>query len=301
MKTIFELQNDESNIKMLAAQRQLYLKAKRIQWVSFVIQVPLAIALTLFIAFFPASEEGASVLSFGIIIFSVIAPMLESSYKSHAAAIQDFFDHKVLQIKWNHIKLQHQPEWADINKEAEEHLAKAGNREKLVNWYFNEPDCIEMPYAALICQRSNMVWDSRLRRRFYRSVFASALLILLIAIFFGWEMPLGELFKSLLLPLIPLFIWSIIQINGNRDSARRLENLKGNVDLTWRKAFTENFDKESLLDEMRQIQDEIYDNRSKAPLIPELLYNQFRSRDDSGMYMGVEELCKEANQMLQQQ
>lgn len=300
MKTIFELQNEESNIKMLAAQRQLYLKAKRIQWASFIIQVPLAIAITIAMAFSPSIQDIATVSNIIIIIFSTIIPMLEDHYKTRAAVIQEYFDHKVLQLKWNHFKLKYQPEWVEINKEAEEHFKKAGNRDKLVNWYFSGPDCIKMPYAALICQRSNLVWDSHLRRRFYRSVFFAAILVFMVILSIGWQLVLSipDLVIKGIFPLMPLFIWCQNQIKGNREAVKRLDNLKGNLDNVFQKTFTDNYNVSDLTVDMRQIQDEIYDNRSKAPLIPELLYNQFRSRDDSGMYMGVEELCKEANSLF---
>ncbi len=302
MKTIFEAQNEEKNIILLAAQRQLYSEGKMIQWYLFVLVVPLTILVFILGKVISPLETFASIWGVIITLFEVIILKKENSFRNRAAKIQELFDTRVLQLKWNDVVCQAKPESEDYIAKANKHLRKPQNKEKLLNWYFENTDCLSLAYSRLICQRANLFWDSSLRRRF-ASILLWGLIILGIGIFI-----IASLLKtdvpsfvfSWLVPVVPAYIWGIIQFFSQRNAANDQEFLKVHLRKTWDDALEQKIDTINLEGISRDIQTKIYMIRKDTLPIPDVLYNGFRNKDQKIMYVSADQLCTEAKEFIKE-
>src|SRR4028119_2483774 len=111
MNTIPQEQLTHKQIERLAAQRQIYSDAKRIQVVLITLSVPCVIVLTLVAAVFPRFQVfvafwGIIVTILDIVVFTPRQKLLQEK----AAKIQQLFDCDVLQMDWFKLNSGNRPE-----------------------------------------------------------------------------------------------------------------------------------------------------------------------------------------------
>lgn len=125
-----------------------------------------------------------SVLIF--LIDQFILEPIKQKQKKKAASIQREFDCDVLLISWNNIELpRHLPREAILTN-AKKYLEKFDSK-GLLDWYLcSEDNQIPLSAARTICQRSNVMWDAKLRDGFRNVIsisgFIAALIIVSLAI-----------------------------------------------------------------------------------------------------------------------
>lgn len=88
------------------------------------------------------------------------------------------------------------------------------------------------------------------------------------------------------------------QFTAHKESATQLDKLKKHAEGLWDKALG-GTSPEELTSKSRELQDEIYQNRSTNPLIFDWLYNLLRNKDEELMNKTVDELVKEALESLE--
>lgn len=301
MKKISEAQNEEKQILRLAAQREMYSQAKRIQLYHLITSVPLTVAVFLTAVFFPGFQKYAAY--WGVIITLLdlgIIRRLETSLQQRAAKIQELFDCEVLQIPWNELKCRAYPDPEDVAEYSERHFKTPGNREKLQDWYSPTVDRLPLHLGRIVCQRSNVTWESRLRRRYATGIAALLILlgVIILAVWMVKEMRPEQVILNLLIPLLPAFVWGISHFNGNMAAAKNMDVLKELMDKLWRDAFAGKSTPEDLVPPARELQNQIFEHRQQAPLVPDRVYNKFRPKDQDLMYKGTAQLVEEALSLL---
>jgi hypothetical protein len=167
MNTIPQEQITQKQLERLAAQRQLYSDAKRIQAVLISLSVPCVIVLTLLASVFPKLQVyvafwGILVTLLDIVIFTP----RQKSLQGKAAKIQQLFDCDVLQMDWSKLNSGNRPEPEAVVEASARHKRIDPNYSKLQNWYPVSVGQLPIYLARLICQRSNCWWDAALRRRY---------------------------------------------------------------------------------------------------------------------------------------
>ena len=295
MNRIPETQLEPTQLKRLAAQRQLYSDAKLIQ-VFQIIFVVLPPILTGLVAFDLIEAVWAALSG---IIFTCLLLFLESwkrSLKEKAAKIQELFDCKVLDLEWRNLLVGSELEIEIIEEYASKYKRKINRYNELENWYPIDVGKLPLHLGRIICQRANCWWDSRLRRRYATWVVCSVLFIL-TAIVFCLGIIGGLTFEEFVLavvnPLMPAIVLGRKQYKEHTESAMRLDKLKKYAEELWSKALN-GWTPEVLAYNSRYLQDEIYNHRRTSPLIFNWLYNLLKNKDEELMNKTAEILVNEA-------
>lgn len=301
MNKISEAQMEEKQINRLAAQRQMYSDAKRIHFYQILLAVPLTIIIFILANIFPDFQKFATYWGIVILLLEIgVLRIFENSLHERAAKIQEQFDCEVLGLPWNDVKCRNYPDPEDIAIYSQKHLHESGNRELLFNWYAPEVDKLPLYLGRIVCQRSNLTWESRLRRRYALGVLTLGILLVLMIFVLGLvrSLTLGDTLLYLVIPLLPAFGWIFPQYKQNMDAAENLDSLKESVDRIWQDAFQRHLSEEELSNKSRQLQDAIYENRLNSPLVFDRIYKLFRKKDDGTMYSGVAELADQALELM---
>lgn len=305
MNKIPEIQLESTQLKRLAAQRQLYSDAKHIQAIQiiFVFVPPI---LTVLVACDFLTAVWAAISGIIIACLFLFFDSQQQSLKQKASKIQELFDCDVLELNWREIMVGSCFEIETVEKYASKHKHKDPGYIKLKNWYPKDVGKLPLHLGRIVCQRSNCWWDAQLRRRYAKCVIiVSLILLILVTICFGftqdWTAEKFILLERFILlvvnPLTPAFIFGIRQYKENINSAMRLDKLKEHTEKIWDKALVD-ANPEELSQISRHLQDEIYHHRGTNSLIFDWVYNLFRNKDEEQMNKTVDELVNEALESL---
>ena len=300
MNKIPEIQNQEQQLDKLAAQRQIYSVAKNVVVLQMLLVVG-TIALWLILAFFN-SHLKIYAAYWGIIITLLDIFILTSwidSLKEKAAKIQEFFDCDVLKLSWYDLKVGQHPDPEIIVKYSLKHYRKnPKGRGKLKDWYPVAIQELRMPLARLVCQRSNLWWDAELRRCYALAVAVIIGILGLGGVFVGVykDFTQEKFLMAIIVPLMPAVFWGIRQYKAHNASASRQERLKEYVNKLWDDTLEGKLSDTQLEVESRNLQNEIYENRSNNPLIFDWIYKILRNKQEVQMNKSAEMLLKEVKE-----
>ena len=276
---ICKRQNEAKCIMMLAAQRELYNSAARLDLVGFVLSVILPVTFS-FLPGFGASWDWIRYLSYGLSVLMLFASNAISrackSKKSLAASIQNEFDIYVYQMPWS--KNLFGPR-KNLNAEIAEYSQKILNNEKqkgdLVNWFTSPVDDMPLEKGILSCQRENINWDSRLRKR-YR-IYATILCVFLTVSMYAMGIVNNETFQICITRIVfvlPMARWIITLWNSVSDDIVRLQDLKASF----------NSIEDLNMEELQANQKRITDHRKSCVKIPNWFYWLFKDKDENREY-----------------
>lgn len=299
-QSVVEKENQQRNIERLAAQKEMYFRAKRLFFVQFIVTVLITVFLTLIgiaLPFLGSPIDWNWVRG----IYGVIAVIADVFLLNHfinqlrqkAASVQELFDCDVLDLEWNKVCVGEKPQPEDIKKYADEHLKRAGSYDKLKSWYAETIKEVGGIAAKVICQRSNFSYDSTIRRSFQYWLVGTTVTILAVTVLIALVMNASTraLVSMSLLPSLPILTFLGKLVKEHSTSLKNLESLRSNITSLWSDVL--NGTTTNVETTLRRIQDKIYQNRKTSPLIPEWFYNWQRPKLEQRMYYGVSELVKE--------
>ena len=288
-KNFFLEQNSEANIGLLAAQRSLYSQAKTYRQIRFFFSVILAIFGPILFYFFTDCRSTITVIGAAWALLSeIFLRRFEAESIKKAATVQEQFDVELFGLPWNEIL---------VGKKVTSELIQSANRnfrdhrETLKNWY---ADTSSFPYPlnVLICQRSNIVWDWRLRREYGYFILLSTIALLIGGIIFGLILHIG-LFDYLTGIFIPQFaaIHLGIDVSRNQIMLANDKEQKENVVNDLIEKGLGNPDSISVA-QCREIQNFIYHSRVIGSLVPDLYYNRLKEQYELDMQSVVDNYRK---------
>ena len=288
---IAEKQNQLIYYKLLKAQRISYSRAKTIRYFKYGLTLGLIIIAPL--AFICSPENISTISVIGAIwtLISFLVGYIENWLIGRAATIQEIFDTEVYGLKWNKIFYgQKVVPYEYINGITDKYTDSELETE-FKNWYEGIEN-IEKPLAVLLCQRQNIVWDYKLRD-IYAYIVLSILVINFLAglsIFaITGESVINYLF-GLLVPSLSANILGIEEIVGHLRISKRKKNLENKiVDLFNHARININSLSNGAL---RDIQDVIFDERLKAPLIPDYIYNKLKSKYSNSSRVSISDIME---------
>lgn len=292
-----EQQNNERSIKLLAASSQLYSQAKLLQGIQVLMTVPLPLVLSISVIIFPNYKVWAAF--YGIvasIIDVLLIQTLQKEWKKEAAVIQEVFDCELLEMEWNEFRTGDRPTPERINIAARRHMKHQSNLESLYNWYSPRVGKVPINVARVICQRTNIIWDSTLRRVFsnWLSGLTVAALLILVVVGLILKMNLETFLLSIMAPLTPTILWSIREIRKQRDSSDTLARLSRHVQVLWDNVRDNKLSGDQAYARSRELQDEIYIHRCSNQPILNFIHRFTRRKFESDMNVAAEELVQEA-------
>ena len=238
MNKIPKTQLEPTQLKRLAAQRQLYSDAKRIQAIQiiFVFVPPI---LTILVACHLFAAVWAAISGIIIACLFLRFDSQQQSLKQKASKVQELFDCDVLELNWREIMVGSRFEIEAVEKYASKYKRKDLGYIKLKNWYSNNVEKLPLHLGRVVCQRSNCWWDAQLRRRYTKWVIGVFLVVLIVVVTcFGLtrDWTLEKFILLVVNPLTPAFILGVRQYNENTKSAMRLDKLKEHAEKMWNKA-----------------------------------------------------------------
>jgi len=300
--SIVKIQNTPNQINMLAAQRSLYSSAKAIMGTQMILSGPVAVCATLLGILRPELKGhvalwGIIVLFFDLAIFTPWQKRLRES----GARVQEIFDCTVLNLPWNDIKTGKKPEPELIHERAMKFGKDPKDLACLKNWYPLSVQSVPTPWGRIICQRTNVWWDSKLRRNYASTVFFILILTTLSLIGFGIykQKQILEFIAYVAAPMASAYVLGYRQITEHREAADRLDKLKEYADKFWAAAIG-GATISSMNSNSRLLQDEIFESRKKNPPIFDFIFKLFRNKNETLMNKGAEELIAEAKQTIKQ-
>lgn len=271
MASIYEKQNEPEMQMLLCAQRKEYSSAKREQFWFVFVSVIVVSSLTFWIVF----TDNPKVVSILTVINAAII-FLREQIKSRfdqkqekAASIQQYFD----SCCYNEVLGKKLIDGMSMLSDSEiaETLAKVKdeNLNDFMDWY---PDyrSLSAEKQILYSQKTNLVWDKRLRN-FYKNVLIAMLIILLICLVaYGiYSSATFEKWCALLSCFLVIVecTWNSI-IRNTKDLKRmaKIFNLYKNTEVDVCA------NKRGVANKLSSLQNEIYCHRKESFLIPDFIY-----------------------------
>lgn len=291
---IIESQNTDSNITKLAAQKHIYSVAKKLFLAQIIIVTVIPVVLSLLQIILKRIEiinyifAGYVALS---LIAEVVLDIIINKKKELAAAIQESFDCSVLDIIWNYVLIEEKPT-PEICLDYYSKYTKYGNISRLHDWYSIEIESVDTNIATVICQRTNCVYDFTMRNKFNLGLglVAGSTFILLLGISLFANSSLSNFLLAVLFPSLPIFLLAIKQFIANNKSIKNLQALKSLIESTLSSV---TIDSTINSERIRQIQDKIYTNRSSTPMLPDWVFEKFRSNLETQMHHGVASIIQD--------
>lgn len=297
LNTINLDQNEQKNLELLAAQRQLYSDAKIIQAIQLGIVVIIPILLALIFAVFQEFKIWASL--YGLCALLVDALVLDSVVQEKrkvAARIQELFDCKVLTLEWNNFCVGAKPDPETVSQASRSYLQHQSNFDALNNWYPQGLELLPYKLARLLCQRTNCWWDSDLRRK-YRAI----IYVVLTVIFFGGigvtiaaGASLQDFILMFLAPLLPAFIIAIRIAKKQGEIIRTSDNFRNFTDNLWNDAISNDVSESEIKAFSRQLQNQIFIHRCNKEQVPDWFYKLFRDSQQINMEEATKRMLDEA-------
>lgn len=272
---INQRQNEEKCVAMLAAQRQLYNDAKKLDWTSTVLSVLIPFLLSC-ILLFVSKDSPVGVISYIVSIVSMIFSFCVSGHiknkKRMAAFIQQKFDTYVYTMPWNRrIFGDDKNVSSEIAQYSEKILSNNAEKEKLKNWYTVEADRKPLNEGILVCQRENFTWDVGLRKRFRR------LSIGVVVLLSGAVLIMGVILNESVIELLcriaflaPMLQWLFETVKMLNDDLENLNELDVAI----------NSKEEKSMEDLQDIQKLIYEHRKGCLTIPNFFYGYFKDNDE---------------------
>lgn len=293
--SIIEKQELPENIILLAAQKNIYSRAKHIIGIQMTLSIPIAIIAAISIIVNPELRGCIAIWGTLVVIFDlfVFTPWVKK-LRDSAARIQEMFDTNVLNLDWNEISVGKRPDAEMIYEESE----KYGNeREKLAilkTWYPIAVNKVPEIFGVVICQRSNVWWDARMRRKYAFFIQFILVVIALGLAFYGIyeKKNMFDFLAYMIAPLASTYVFGYRQMVEHTEAADRLDKLKELSEKIWLDALG-GMTQSNLNLKCRALQDQIFDHRKKNPPIFDFLFRWFRDDNEKIMNKGAESLVED--------
>jgi len=298
-------QNEQKQLERLAAQRELYSSAKKYHGFQIVLTVLIPVLLALISLALPETIDtkvATYAAAIGLIITMLDLFILDPAIKSkreRAAKIQELFDCDVLSLPGSPLKTADGVAVEEVLVQYDAHRKIPTNIEKIRDWYPVAVREFPLSIARIVCQRSNCWWDARLRDR-YASIIRTVSVVVVLAIFFFGLVSNVQFLDIVLLgsAIMPFIQFCSKQYFDHKDAAKRLDELANYASNLWKVALEGQKTDKELAEYSRRLQDEIFDHRSKSPLILDMFYNRLRNKDEEIMNRSAQTLLDEAQTKL---
>lgn len=305
LNAVAVLQNQEPQLKLLAAQRAVYWEAKR--WVAFQILLTTVVVIAITVIGDQTAWWRPWGALAGVLILlgdTIFFESVQKRLRRRGAKIQESFDCLVLGLDWNEFLAGSRPDGEEVNEYAakyrefvEYYGSEVGadrDYTKLRDWYSPAVARVPPHVARIICQRSNISWDSKLRRRYAAAVLtatvASFTILLAWGLFRHYSL---EDFVLVLAGLSPLLVWGGREFQKQREAADNLDRLMEGAKALWERLLEGRLTAEECGDESRSLQDALFDHRQNSPVVLEWVYERLRSGAEGVMSVTAEAMIDE--------
>lgn len=287
---ILRRQDQLQALEWLLAQRRMYSRAKRWNYVRvFGISI-IALGAPIMTIVIPHSAEIVGAVAGGwIFLARTIFLARERRWARPAASVQDAFDVFVFGLPANPAVAPAPEHVADVI--GDDDVAECAMRDNLMSWYSLDQNLPGAP-AIAIAQQTNLAYSERLLVRHANVWLAIGAAWGLIAVVLGVavHLSLSEFVMGVVLPVLPAVLdarelWSAARSAAD-DRSRLADALAARI-RAWPSHKIE-------LQELRSWQDQLYRLRRDGPLVPDFLYHWTRAKNERAMTARARELASTA-------
>jgi hypothetical protein len=287
VNNIVEAQNSPEAIELMKARQEVYARATGLQVAQLVCTVLLPFAFAIAGIVNESLRPYVAFAAFALTLIDIAS--LDPGQRRLlrlAARISEQFDCNVLQLPWNKF-VAGRPVDPEVSVEAAGRWR--GNEERIRDWYPTAVGGAPLHLARVICQRTNLWYDSALRRRWGSLVRASALALVLLLIAAGlWRnLSMTAFAVTILAPATPLLTWAFREHYRQKDAADAIETIKGEAEALWDQAKGGSVDPETCLTRSREFQNAIFARRALNPLVFPFTYTLLRGQMEMQMNRGA--------------
>lgn len=286
MSQLFVKQSEEYNIQRQMAIRRLYSKAKFINLINFIFSAVIPVILTILAIIFKNSGivTGQKIAPYfgyygiAILVFTLLTGGLVILIKKKAATIQEMYDCDLYGLAWNELKCGAKIPREDVFRSARFYIKRPNKRHLFTLWYIRKDYALPELVLALICQSENIGWDLSQRRIMKRIIWGVLCFSFISLLFYGvYSGVRVEDFLYYIVFLLPLFRHFILQLSEASRTILRSERVKGFIEKKLNELKDkQTADKVKLAENIRMIQDEIYNHRLISSPVPDCLHGWFR-------------------------
>ena len=197
--------------------------------------------------------------------------------KNVAAMIQQMFDVYVYQMPWDNKLFGKEKNLSYLIAEKSKILLdKAGERDKLMNWYTG---CVGEGVSNIkgiwMCQKENFNWDVNLRKKYKKScsIIVGVLIVgILLAGLVNDESIIVLISRFAF--ILPMLKWLFPMIKQLNDDIRNMQEIDELI----------NDSEEKTMDDLQEIQNKLYVHRKSCYAIPDFFYNRYKDNDEDLAY-----------------
>lgn len=283
-------QNLEPNLRLLRARQQMFHNAKIIFIVQLFLTVMLPMAGAVAGLLVASARPTIALVSLLITVLDVaVLDRAQRRFVRNGAKIAERFDCAVLALPWNSLAAG-KPLDEETIDEASSAWFKRRKDKGLRDWYPAEVGEASLELGRLICQRTNLWYDGKLRR-----------LNGSVALFLAWAVPIGlgvgcwrsnipfQDVATVVTPAAPIMVWAIREHFRQKDTAEAQDQTKAEAEKYLENIKAGKMDADSATDAARAVQNALYARRTGSPMIIPGLYQLFRPKLERQMKAGASE------------
>jgi hypothetical protein len=293
--SVAEKQNRADALDLLAAASHFYGYGKTILTVQVALTVGVSVAAAFLTLFYPNFKTWAVPIGATVTWLDVVfIDRVQIYFRKRGALLQEQLDTRLFEIPWNELRAGKAVEPEDIHHAASKFLDAKGDK-MLRDWYPSNLSSIPLSTFTVICQRSCLSWDAgqRLVYGYWLTGLVAGMIIVLWVVAFARGMSVPNFAASVYAPVAPAIIWAARELRRQRDAADSLKKAQGFLEGIWKRMARREISEADLAVATRQIQDSIFDSRSKNPFIFNWFYMWFRSGRETAMRKTAEQLASE--------
>ncbi|MEM7374537.1 MAG: S-4TM family putative pore-forming effector [Bacteroidota bacterium] len=279
---LYTRQVEPGYVKLLAAQKQIYIEGKRIKEIIFFASLFTAVIFPILLKYFPNHEPAIGILG-GLISIAAayLLPAIPSKKAATAANIQEEFDTKLYKMEWNQSLAGNKVSKREIER-ANKRLKDRSNIDDSP-WYQDYRN-MEHSQAVLHCMQENLYWDRKQKMKYatFLGIVASCLFVL------GWiwgfeilELHHLEYLAGVFFPFSGFLMYLIQTIWRSHASSIGGMQKESSAQILSEKYQGTPFPIPDT--ELRNLQDAIYTSRKTGDLVPEWFYNLFKESHESAL------------------
>lgn len=277
--------------KFLKAQRVTYSRAKIIRFTKYSITILLAVLAPIIFIYSPEKINTFGVIGAIWTLIAFLIGYIEKWLVKRAATIQEIFDTELYQIDWNEISYGEKQIPLEYINGITENFTNSDLEFEFKNWY-EGIDNIEKPISILLCQRQNIVWDFKLRDIYaYIVIFLLIINFIIGLLLFSYTgESLVNYLIGLILPSLSANILGIEEAIGHLSISKRKKDLSNKLVTLINQVRNENRIIENT--DLRDIQNVIFEERLKAPLIPDFIFNFLKKKYSNNSIVSIQDILE---------
>lgn len=286
-------QNEEAQLKLLRARQWTYTVAKVLLVTQLLLTLAVPVAVAVLTLVKPALRPYAAAVSLAVVFVDIL--LLDRNLKvrlKRAARISEQFDCNVLEMPWEKFTVGEKIEPEDVHAAARAYSIFHKDL-CLINWYPEIVGSLPLHLGRLICQRTNLQYDSQLRRSYGAviKIIAFLLIVGLSIVAFTQNLPPTEWVLTVV-PAAPILVWAVREYQRQNDTATHLEGLRKESNKFLDDVLAGEAEPEATSSRSRQLQNAIYLHRASSALILPFIYWFSRPQLEEQMNEGAAELVR---------